>query len=78
MEFVLTKSTIKLVKNVTFHSHSKHIVIHFHYIHKVYNDRIIDLKHHGMDNMPANMFTKALIYLKLEEVCYNIFKFCLT
>ena len=55
------------MKNATFHSRTKHIVIRYHYIHEALNAGIIALKHWGTDEMPTDMFTKALIRLKLTK-----------
>jgi len=52
------KSAIELVKNVTFHSRTKHIAIRYHYIREAYNDGPIVLNHRGTDDMPAVIFTK--------------------
>ena len=61
------KSAIKLAKNATFHSCTKHIAIRFHYIRKALNEGVVTLEHHGTDEMPADMFTKALIHVKLNK-----------
>ena len=61
------KSAIELAKNATFHSRTKHIAIRYHYIREVLNTGVIALKHRGTDEMPADMFTKALIRLKLTK-----------
>ena len=65
-------SAIKLVKNATFHSRTKHIAIHYHYICKAFNKGIIILTHHGTDDMPADMFTKALIRIKLTKFAQSV------
>ena len=61
------KSAIELAKNATFHSRTKHIAIRFHYIHEALNEGIVTLEHRGTDEMPADMFTKALIRVKLNK-----------
>ena len=61
------KSAIELVKNATFHSRTKHIAIHYHFIHEAYNDGTIVLNHHGTDDMPTDVFTKALDHIKLNK-----------
>ena len=61
------KSAIELVSNATFHSCTKHITICYHYIRKALNAGVVALKHRGTDDMPADMFTKALIRLKLTK-----------
>lgn len=66
------RSAIKLVKNAMFHSHTKHITIRYHYIREAFNDGVIVLTHCGTDNMPADMFTKALICAKLPKFSYSI------
>ena len=66
------ESTIELAKNATFHSHMKYIATRFHYIHKAYNGGIIDLKYHGTNNTPADMFTEALIRVKLNKFAQHV------
>ena len=61
------KSAIELVKNATFHSRTKHIAIRYHYVRESYNDGVISLNHRGTDDMPADVFTKPLICIKLDK-----------
>lgn len=61
------KSAIELARNATFHSRTKHIAIRYHYIREALNAGVISLEHRGTDDMPADMFTKALIRLKLTK-----------
>ena len=65
-------TVIELVKNAKFHSHTKHITIHYQYIHKAFNDGIILLTHCGTDKMPADMFTKVLAHVKLFKFTQSI------
>jgi len=66
------KSAIELAKNATFHSRTKYIATRFHYIHEAYSGGIIDLEHRGTDDMPADMFTKALIRVKLKKFAQHV------
>ena len=66
------KSAIELASNATFHSRTKHIAIHYHWIREALNDGIVDLEHRGTDDMPADMFTKALIRIKLTKFSQNV------
>jgi hypothetical protein len=66
------RSAIELVKNATFHSRTKHIAIRYHYIREAFNDGIITLTHRGTDEMPADMFTKALARVKLSKFTNSI------
>ena len=61
------KSAIELAKNATFHSRTKHIAIRYHYIREALSEGVVDLEHCGMDDMPADMFTKALVRFKLNK-----------
>jgi len=61
------KSAIELVKNATFHSRTKHIAIRYHYIREAYNEGSIILDHRRTDDMPADIFTKPLIRIKLTK-----------
>ena len=66
------RSAIELVKNTTFHSRTKHIAIRYHYIREAFNDGILSLTHRGTDDMPADMFTKALIRVKLFKFAQSV------
>ena len=77
LEFPVTihcdnRSAIELVKNATFHSRTKHIAIRYHYIREAFDDGVIVLTHRGTDDMPADMFTKALIRAKLSKFSYSV------
>ena len=77
LEYPLTvhcdnRSAIELVKNATFHSRTKHIAIRYHYIREAFNEGIIVLTHRGTDDMPADMFTKALIHVKLTKFAQSV------
>ena len=77
LEYPLTvhcdnRSAIELVKNATFHSRTKHIAIRYHYIREAFNEGIIVLTHRGTDDMPADMFTKALIRVKLTKFAQSV------
>ena len=66
------RSAIELVKNATFHSRTKHIAIRYHYIREAFNEGTIILTHRGTDDMPADMFTKALIRIKLSKFTQSV------
>ena len=66
------RSAIELVKNATFHSRTKHIAIRYHYVREAFNDGVIVLVHHGTDDMPADMFTKALVRVKLFKFTQSV------
>ena len=65
-------SAIELIKNATFHSRTKHIAIRYHYICEAFNDGIITLAHCSTKNMPADMFTKALVRVKLLKFAKSV------
>jgi len=65
--FCDNKSAIELVKNVTFHSRTKHIAIRYHYIREAYNKGSILLDHRRTNDTPADIFTKPLICIKLTK-----------
>ena len=58
--------------DTTFYSRTKHIAIHYHYIHETFNEGIIVLMHRGTDDMPTDMFTKALIRVKLTKFAQSV------
>ena len=66
------KSAIELVKNATFHSRTKHIAIHYHFIREAYNDGTVVLDHRRTDDMPADVFTKALDRIKLNKFAHLV------
>ena len=66
------RSAIELVKNATFHSRTKHIAIRYHYIREAFNDGLIILTHRGTDDMPADMFIKALVRVKLSKFAKSV------
>ena len=66
------RSTIELIKNTTFHSHTKHIAIHYHYICEAFNNSVIALNHCGTDNMSTDMFTKVLVCVKLSKFAQSV------
>ena len=69
------RSAIELVKSMPFHNRTEHIAIHYHCICEVYNDGTITLEHHGTDDVPADVFNKRLIRLKLTKFPGGAFHF---
>ena len=60
-----TQSAIQLSKNSTFHSHSKHIDVKYHWIHNVLDSKMLQLKKIHTNDNGSNMMTKALPKEKL-------------
>ena len=60
-------SSIQLAKNPVFHTRTKHIEVHYHYIceRKLADD--IDLQSVGTNMQVADIFTKALGLNKLRQ-----------
>ena len=61
------KSAISLTKDEVFHSKSKHIEIHYHYIKQEVKKHTLSLEYCCTDNMIADIFTKALPITKHED-----------
>jgi hypothetical protein len=54
------QSCIKLSKNPFFHDHSKHIEIHYHFIHDYVQRGFVELQYISIEEQVANVLTKAL------------------
>ncbi|GKA03401.1 putative ribonuclease H-like domain-containing protein [Tanacetum coccineum] len=66
--YIDNESTICIVKNLVFHSKTKHIEIRHHFIMDAYEKKLIQvLKIHTNDNI-ADLLTKAFDLLLLKEV----------
>ena len=57
-----------LAKNPVYHERSKHIDIRFHFIREAVDDNKITLEHRRTEDMPADLFTKALPRPRLEHL----------
>ncbi|GKA61985.1 retrovirus-related pol polyprotein from transposon TNT 1-94 [Tanacetum coccineum] len=64
--FYDNKATIASTRNLTFHSRTKHIDIHFHFIHDLTSEGIIEMKYCPINEQVADVFTKALSQAKHE------------
>ena len=53
-------SSIQLARNLVFHARTKHIEVHYHYIHERIIAGDIDLLHVGTHDQVADIFTKAM------------------
>lgn len=60
---------IQLVNNLVFHASTKHIEVHYHYVHEKVLARHVDLLYVSTEEQVANIFTKILGIEKL-----NMFK----
>ena len=76
--FCDNKSTICLSRNPEFHSRTKHIDIRFHFIRNAIDDHKIEIMHISTEEMPADLFTKALPKVKhkkcIESLGMKFFK----
>ena len=61
------QGAIRLSKNATFHGHTKHIDVHFHFIRQTVSSGDISLSYISTVNMTANIFTKALDRIKFKH-----------
>ena len=60
---------ICLSKDSTFHRHTKHINIHFHFIHQTISTGHVMLQYCPTNNMISDIFTKSLSQVKFEKFC---------
>ena len=51
---------LALVKNLEFHTRTKHIDIQYHHICKLTEDDVVKLKYYNINNITANYLTKSL------------------
>ena len=65
--FCDNKSAICLAKNPEFHVRSKHIDIRHHFIREAINNHKILIDHLSTEEMPADIFTKALPRVKHKK-----------
>ena len=54
------QSSIKLIKNGIINRRSKHIDVKYHFIHDLYEDKIINIKYCQTEKQIADILTKAL------------------
>ena len=54
------QSAITVVKNDQYHAHTKHINIHYHFIHETVACNIVDICYCSTDQMITDILLKAL------------------
>lgn len=59
---------IDIAKNGNFTKNSKHIEVHYHYVHECINEKFINLIKISSDENVADIFTKALCREKFEKL----------
>ena len=62
------KSAIDLSKNLVYHSRSKHIDTHYHFIRSCVEEKLVKLEHVKTEEKLVDGFTKALGRLKFVEM----------
>jgi hypothetical protein len=60
------QSCIKMTENPVFHNRSKHIEIHYHYIHDMVQRGALKLQYISTDEQVDDMLTKPLYCVKFE------------
>ena len=60
------QGAIQLTKNSQFHARTKHINVHFHFVHQAANLDHIQVKYVPTDEMVADIFTKSLGCIKFK------------
>src|SRR5258705_209091 len=66
---VNNQSVITLAENPIFHTHSKHIEVHHHWMHEKTGDRTIQLEYVPMADQVVDIFTKPLNSEKFQKFC---------
>jgi len=66
---VNNQSVITLAENPIFHTHSKHIKVHHHWMHEKTGDRTIQLEYVPMADQVVDIFTKPLNSEKFQKFC---------
>jgi len=61
------QGAICLSKDATFHSHTKHIDVHFHFIRQTVTSSNIELIYIPTKSMTAEIFMKSLVRVKFEK-----------
>src|SRR6266850_662180 len=61
------QAALKLTQDDNYHVHTKHIDIHYHFIRNVVEWGLIDLQYCPVDDMTADILTKALPHWKVTQ-----------
>ncbi|PIL25727.1 hypothetical protein GSI_11477 [Ganoderma sinense ZZ0214-1] len=62
------RSAIALAKDNAFHPRTKHIDIRYHFIREAVDNHNVALEYRRTEDMPTDLFTKALPHAKLEHL----------
>ena len=60
-------SSIQLANNLIFHARTKHIEVHYHYVHEKVLAGHVDMVHVSIKEQVADIFTKCLGAKKLNR-----------
>ena len=60
------QGAIKLLKDLKFHTGTKHIDAHFHFIHQTIAQGHISIKYCSTHNIVVDIFTKSLTHIKFH------------
>lgn len=60
-------SAIKLADYPVFHARTKHVEVHYHFIREKVLRGDVDMRHIGTNGQIADIFTKGLNGVKIEE-----------
>jgi hypothetical protein len=66
------QSCIKMTENLVFHDRSKHIEIHYHFIHDMVQRGALKLQYSSTDEQVADVLTKPLSHVKFEYFRDNL------
>ena len=67
--YIYNRAVDLLMQNPVNHAAMKHIDVHYHFIRDCIMDRSINLKLISMNNMAADVMTKALATSKHKQFC---------
>lgn len=62
------KGAMDLAHNNSFHAHTKHISIRYHFIHEAVKRKAVELGYRRTEDMPADLFTKPVSRAHLEHL----------
>jgi len=66
------QSTSSLIKNGIVNKHSKHIDVHYRFVHDLIKNKSVNIKYCPSEKQVADLLTKALTNVKFKQLPDNI------